>query len=251
MHLSRKLESAAARPTKIRQAVILAGGMGTRLRPLTNNTPKPMAPVNGKPFIDYHLRSLKENGIEEVVFLLGYLPERIIEYIGDGSRFGLAATYSVGTVEENNGSRVRNARHLFDDVFLLVYGDVYWPLDLKRHAAFYDEMKLPVMMTIYENAKGDGEYAKGNVGVEDRIVTHYEAIKEDPLFPGIDIGYSIIDSSLLDAVPEDDFEFQGGFLRPLIKKRMVSGFETDEPYCTITDVNHLKKAEVFLRKLGS
>ena len=79
----------------IKQAVILAGGIGTRLRPLTDNLPKPMVPINRKPFLEYLLELLKENGIKEVVLLLGYLPDKIREYFGNGSDFGIKIKYSV------------------------------------------------------------------------------------------------------------------------------------------------------------
>ena len=74
---------------EIRQAVMLAGGMGVRLRPYTLDTPKPMVKVNGRPFVEYLIEFLKSNGIEELVLLLGYLPEKVVEHVGDGSKFGL------------------------------------------------------------------------------------------------------------------------------------------------------------------
>jgi len=72
----------------IKQAVILAGGMGVRLRPLTENTPKPMIKVNGRPFIKYLIELLKENDITDIVILLGYLADSVVEYFGDGSMLG-------------------------------------------------------------------------------------------------------------------------------------------------------------------
>lgn len=82
--------------TGIRQAVILAGGEGIRLRPLTDGVPKPMVLVNNRPFLEYLVDMLKENGIDEVVLLLGYLPEKITQHFGDGSNFGIGIEYSIG-----------------------------------------------------------------------------------------------------------------------------------------------------------
>ena len=82
------------------QAIILAGGRGERLRPFTDNLPKPMVPVNGKPFLEYVVELLRENGITEIVMLLGYLPEKITEYFGDGKKFGVSIKYSIGSVDD-------------------------------------------------------------------------------------------------------------------------------------------------------
>lgn len=232
---------------KIKQAVILAGGQGTRLRPLTLTIPKPMVPVHGKPFVEYYLEQFRKEGIEEVVLLLGYLSQKFTEYLGDGSRYGLKFIYSIGTVEENNGTRVRNALPLLDERFLLVYGDMYYPLDLKEHLAFYEKTGRPVMMTVYDNKNNDGEYLGGNVEVKDGLVTYYDQFMDDLFLKGLDIGYSIIDRSLVAQVREEDFEFQGGFLRPLIAQGKVSGLVTQKPYCTITSVEFLKKAETYFR----
>ena len=82
--------------SEIKQAVILAGGMGTRLKPITDTLPKPMIPMNGKPFLEHLVKMLKEEGITEIVLLLGYLPQKVQEYFGDGSNFGLKIKYLSG-----------------------------------------------------------------------------------------------------------------------------------------------------------
>ena len=82
----------AGRPT---QAVILAGGLGTRLRPLTNTRPKPMIEIHGKPFLAYQIEQLRDHGFERILLLLGYLPEVVREYCGDGHRWGIKVEYMV------------------------------------------------------------------------------------------------------------------------------------------------------------
>ena len=88
--------------TSIKQAVILAGGRGMRLRPITDTIPKPMILFHNRPFLEYLIEMLKENEIKEVVLLLGYLPEKIVDYFGDGSKFGLKIKYSIGIGLTNN-----------------------------------------------------------------------------------------------------------------------------------------------------
>ena len=105
----------------VNQAVILAGGLGTRLRPITDTIPKPMVPIHGKPFLEYLLELLKENGIKEVVLCLGYLPEKITEYFGDGSKFGIKITEASNAfIAINCGTIAIDQLHL---VFKIFYQD--------------------------------------------------------------------------------------------------------------------------------
>ncbi|MCK4416320.1 MAG: NTP transferase domain-containing protein, partial [Thermoplasmatales archaeon] len=125
----------------IKQAVILAGGLGTRLRPITDKIPKPMIEFHNKPFLEYILEMLKNNGIEEVVLLLGYLPDPIVEYFGDGTKFGIKIKYSIGTIEDKTGTRIRNAEELLDDHFMLMYCDNYLPFNLQQYVDFHNKQK--------------------------------------------------------------------------------------------------------------
>ena len=106
--------SPSHRPT---QAVILAGGRGTRLAPLTDTCPKPMIQFHGKPFLEYLIEMLKEQGFRRILLLLGYLPEVIQEYFGDGSRWGVSIEYSISPVEDDTGLRVKLAQPKIEPVF--------------------------------------------------------------------------------------------------------------------------------------
>ena len=124
-----------------RQAVILCGGLGERLRPLTDLAPKPMVLVNGVPFLKYLLEQLKDNGIKEVILLTGYRGEQIREYFKDGSQLGLWIRYSHGPVEWETGRRLFEAKDLLDEHFLLLYSDNFLSFNLKKAVKFYDEQK--------------------------------------------------------------------------------------------------------------
>src|SRR5690242_2984230 len=146
----------------IRQAVILAGGQGTRLRPLTLTTPKPLIKINGKPFAHYLVELLKKNGITEIVFLTGYFGDQIEKYFGDGEKFGLKISYSFSPTKFDTGARIREARNLFDETFLLLYCDNYWPLNLKELTKFYKKVGTQALVTVYDNLDG---YTKNNMRV--------------------------------------------------------------------------------------
>jgi NDP-sugar pyrophosphorylase family protein len=232
----------------IRQAVILAGGEGVRLRPLTYSVPKPMVPVNNRPFLEYLVDMLKDNGITEVVLLLGYLPEVIIRHFGDGSDFGLNIKYSIGKVSDKTGTRIRNAGPLFDDVFLLMYGDNLWPLDLNKLFAFYSRQKTLASTTIYTNKDGRGEYGReNNACVNDRgFVLKYDKSRRDKDLNGVDIGFFILNKKVLELIPAGDCSFEEEVLPVLIKKKQLSGYQTDERYYYITSVESLEAMEAFL-----
>jgi len=112
------------------QAVVLVGGEGTRLRPLTLATPKPMVPVMNMPFLERTLRRLKEAGIEDVILPAGYLPEAITSYFGDGSRLGLRVRYVVEDVPLGTAGALKNVEQYIDGPFFVLNGDVLTSLDL-------------------------------------------------------------------------------------------------------------------------
>jgi len=233
----------------LRQAIILAGGEGIRLRPLTYQVPKPMVLVNNRPFVEYLIEMLRENGISKVVLLLGYLPEKITQYFGDGQDFGINIRYSIGKVSDKTGTRIKNAEHLLDDVFLLMYCDNYWPLDLKRLFEFYTEHKTLALVTAYTNKDGTGEYgAENNIYVgDDGYVLRYDKSRKDKSLNGVDIGFFIISKKVLGLMPNRDFSFEEEILPLLVDRRQLSGYRTDHRYYYISTPESLKLTEKFLQ----
>lgn len=234
---------------KIRQAVIFAGGLGMRLRPLTLTAPKPMAPVGGRPFLEHLIELLRGNGITDVVLLLGYLPEKITEHFGDGKKFGVRICYSVTPVEDETGTRLKKAEALLDDRFLLMYSDNYWPIVLDEMAAFHDAAGTIGMMTVYNNRDAGGEYGpKNNVKVEkDGIVSYYGPASDDPAQANaVDMGFFIMPKSVVRTLPDENVSFQSVVLPRLIKERGLAAYRTDHPYYPITSPAHLPLVEKFL-----
>ncbi|MBI5077317.1 HAD-IIIA family hydrolase [Candidatus Falkowbacteria bacterium] len=232
----------------VKQAVILAGGLGARLRPLTETIPKPMIPINGRPFLEYLIELLKKNGIEEVVILSGYLAEKITEYFGDGSKFGLLIKYSIGTVEDETGARIHNAADMLHDEFLVMYGDNYWPMNLPKMLNFYRSKNVLAMTTVYNNKDGAGEYGFENniaVGADGRVI-FYDQTRQDERLNGTEIGFFILNKKVLEMMPADNFSFQTVIFPKLIEQNQLIGYRTDHPYYPITNIEYLKRAESFL-----
>lgn len=229
----------------IRQAVILAGGRGERLRPLTDTIPKPMVAIHGRPFLEYLVELLKENGIEEVVLLLGYLPEKIREHFSDGLQFGVKIRYSVGALYDKTGTRLRNAGDILDERFLLLYCDNYWPLNAEKLLAFHGAKPALATVTVYVNKDG---FTRNNVYVdEEGYVTRYDPERKDMNLNGVDIGFFVIDKRVLELMPGHNFSFEKEILPVLISSHSLRGYRTDHRYCSIGRRERFSETERFLQ----
>lgn len=146
------------------QAILLCGGMGTRLRSVVSDRPKPMADICGKPFLQYLLEMLRDKGITEVIFALGYMGEMIEEYFQDGSAFGLKIAYSYEEEPLGTGGAIRNAlpKILEEDV-LVLNADTYFPMDYQGLYHFHQE--------------NDGDFSLATRAVPD--ISRYGAVRRD------------------------------------------------------------------------
>src|ERR1043166_4610284 len=127
------------------QAVILAGGRGERMRPLKDILPEPMIEIHGKPFLEHQILMLRDQGFRRILLLLGYLPDVVRDYFGDGSRWGVRIDYSVTAVEDNPGRRLKLAEPKLEPCFLLLYCDNYWPMQMDRMWRRFVETNAPMM----------------------------------------------------------------------------------------------------------
>ncbi|HRW37245.1 MAG: NTP transferase domain-containing protein [Acidimicrobiales bacterium] len=121
------------------KAVIMAGGEGTRLRPLTSNCPKPMLPLANRPMMEHIVGLLKEHGIDEIVVTVAFLANQIRTYFGDGSEFGVKMVYATEDQPLGTAGSVRNAMDVLDERFLVISGDVLTDIDLGKILAFHEE----------------------------------------------------------------------------------------------------------------
>jgi histidinol-phosphate phosphatase family protein len=229
----------------VTQAVILAGGRGTRLRPLTDTVPKPMILMNGKPFLEYLVELLKENGICEIVLLLGYLPEKIIDHFKDGSRFGVKITYSISDVSDDTGTRIKKAENLLHDHFLLMYCDNYLPFNLKKLVEFYEKQKTLASVTVYANKDG---ITKNNTFVDESgLVLTYDRTRQQKNLNGVDVGFFVLNKKITEWMPKENFSFQDTIIPKLIKQHQLSGFFINNRYYSIGSLERLPLTEQFLQ----
>jgi NDP-sugar pyrophosphorylase family protein len=156
------------------QCVILAGGLATRMRPLTDRIPKSLIPVEGRPFIDHQLAHLAAHGVTKVVLSVGYRGDELRAHVGDGARYGL----EIRAVDEGSALRgTAGALRLaldegaLDDAFLVTYGDSFLPIDFAAVFAAFRRAGRPALMTVFHN---EGRWDTSNVIFEGGIVTLYD-----------------------------------------------------------------------------
>ena len=224
------------------QAVIFAGGRGERLRPMTDTIPKPMAPVNGRPFVDYLLWMLHDAGIRRIVFLLGYKAEAVIDHCRNQRISGLEIDYSIGKEEDQTGRRLINAYENLERNFLLLYGDNYWPVPLNLMKANYIKLGLPVTTTVFNNKNGTGEYGFENNVIVNELgkVKAYDKSRQAVGLNGIDIGFFLVDKAVIDPHELGNISFEEKILTRLAIQGKLGAFITDEQYYYITTLESLK-----------
>lgn len=226
------------------QAVILAGGLGTRLRPLTETEPKPMIRFFDKPFLQYLIEILKNNGITRILLLVGYRHETIEEYFGDGSRFGVFITYSYDPPQTDTGTRIARALDFIDRHFLLLYGDNLWPLRIDELIDSYNRVGLPALVTVYRNSE---LATKNNVYVNEKsIVEIYDRARENTRVNGVDIGFFLLDKRVFTPCPKDNFSFEDVILSRLVGQKMLAAFVTDHKYYGLSNLKRTAMIESYL-----
>jgi histidinol-phosphate phosphatase family protein len=229
-----------------RQAVILAGGRGTRLGGLTDDRPKPMVLLNGRPFLEYLVRMLREQGFEEVWLLLGYLPDVVKDYFGAGERSGIRIEYSVTAAEDLTTTRLQAVRSHLHEHFLLMYCDNYWPMQLEAMWQRYVGSGAPAMVTVYSNKDG---YSSDNVRVgSDGFVEVFDRTRSAPDLKGTEIGYALLRSDLIDRLPVCDQLIEEALYPLLIREHKLFANVTDHRYYSIGSLERLPTTEIFLAR---
>ncbi len=228
----------------IKQAVILCGGLGMRLRPFTENFPKPMVEVNGKPFLYYLLNQLSEQGIDEFLLLTGYLGEKVVEYFGDGSRFGFSIAYSHGPVEWDTGRRIWEAREYLDPQFLLLYSDNFAQFNLRKLLQKHKDLFVPITLLVAKKENGNIKITKNGK------IQAYDRARKQNGFNYVEIGYMAINrEEILNIFPTitnfPDFNFSLVLekLAPINKIGCVSVYDD---YYSISDPKRLSLMSKYL-----
>lgn len=232
----------------IKQAVILAGGRGQRLKPLTDNIPKPMAPINGKPFLDYLINSFIKVGIKKILILVGYKSEIIIDYYKNIKIIDIEFSFCDENCE--TGKRISEAYDKLDKNFLLAYGDNYWDVELEPMIKLFSSKKVYLTTTVFSNESGTSEYGyENNVQVLDtKRVKKYDKERKAKSLNGVDIGYFLVDKNLISPKLGVRVSFENNILPNVIKKNGLYAYCTENQYYYITNMESLSNFERYIKK---
>ena len=229
-----------------KQVVILAGGRGTRLRPLTDTVPKPMIMFHGKPFLEYIIEQLKNQGFERVLLLLGYLPHVVTDYFGNGKTMGIDIDYSITDIENETGRRIKLSADKLDACFLLMYCDNYWPMQMDLMWDHFLSSKALAQITVYSNKD---VYTKNNLLIDAQgMVKCYDKSRILKGLQGVDIGYSIISKKALEVLPDENSNFEEEVYPALTRKNKLSAYVTDHRYYSVGSHDRLPITELFLKR---
>ncbi len=244
---------------QITQAVILAAGLGTRLRPLTDMCPKPMLPINGTPLLEHLVVLLRAQGITDFIFNLHYFPEQIRNYFVDGSRFGVAVKYSDETEELlDTAGALKKMEPLLNDNFLFMYGDQLHAFDFAPAIAAHTTNGATATV-ILKSSKIPTDPSTADILEFDpfsrRVVRCYprphavRALSETLMKSG---GLYVLSKKILDTVPAGvPVRFDRDVIPRLVTSgETVLGFPTEEPLLDIGTVEKYRYAEEWHKKRG-
>lgn len=224
--------------------LILAGGMATRLYPVTLTIPKSLIDIHGKPFIEHQLDLIKQNGINNVVLCLGNLSKPIEDLLRDKYSNSVSIKYSYdGEILLGTGGAVMNAFNLLTDPFMVMYGDSYLDIDYIEILNYFNNFDKLGLMTVLRN---NGNWDKSNVVFRNGKIIKYDK-KDNPEFDCIDYGFSILrKDAFKDFLHIKNFDLKDVF-KNLIQKNQLLGFEVYKRFYEIGSFEGIEDLKSYLK----
>ena len=225
--------------------MILAGGLATRLYPITEKIPKSMIAVNGAPFIHWQMKLLKEAGFDKFILCVSHKSREIKNYLKDGSKFGVEIIYSEdGEKLLGTGGAILKATRFVDDKFAVLYGDSYLPIDYKLAERYFLEINKPAMMTIFKN---DNIFDQSNVLYVNHSIVEYKKKFNDD-YKHIDYGLSFFTKSVFQKYPtESNFDL-AEVCENLAENAGLAGYEVFERFYEIGSLQGIEDLETHLKE---
>jgi NDP-sugar pyrophosphorylase family protein len=225
---------------------ILAGGLATRLRPVTETIPKALVEVAGEPFLGRQLRLLRERGVERVVLCVGYRGEQVREYAGSGERFGLAVDYAFdGPTLLGTAGAIRRALALLPERFLVLYGDSYLPCDYGAVMRAFETSGADGLMTVYRN---QGQWDSSNVEYAGGRILAYDKANRTERMRHIDYGLGAFGRDVFAALPDNRPSDLAALYQDLLRRGRLAAFEAPERFYEIGSFAGIRDLEEYLAR---
>ena len=226
--------------------IILAGGIATRLHPLTQKLPKALVNVGGQPFIAHQLRLLYSSGIRHVIISAWYRGGMIREFVGNGDRFGMKVEYVFdGDVPLGTGGAIRHALNLLHGPFFVLYGDSYLPCEYGAINSFFAAADKPGLMTVYRN---QNEWDSSNVEMAEGRILSYDKEKRTPRMEYIDYGLGVFRPEAFAFLPEGQSADLAQIYRKLVTDHNLLAYEVKQRFYEIGSKEGLRELDDLLTR---
>lgn len=224
---------------------IIAGGLATRLHPLTLDTPKALIPIHGQPFIKWQLELLARRGVQYVVLCLGFHASKIVDFVGDGRKFGLRVNYSIEKTPLGTAGALKKAEKLLGENFGILYGDSYLPLNYLLVFEKFKFLKKSVLMAVYRN---NDRYDSSNVLLKQSGSVTYSKNTKLSIMRHIDSGFSVLNIKALESIKIGDYSDLSDIFETLSKDGQVNGFEIKNRFFEVGSLGGINDLEAYLRR---
>ena len=227
------------------KAVILAGGLGTRLHPYTKSLPKPMLPLGKKPILEHEIEWIKKNGINEIVICVSYLRKKIEDYFGDCKKFGVKIEYAISNEPLATAGQLKTAEKLIDETFVCLYGDSIYNFSLRNMIKHHKKTKSDVTMSLYDY-KFNLKYGVIDTKNNGKVISW----SEKPEYSAkINIGCYVMEPEVLRLIPKNKpYGMDSVIRKTLAKKKKVRSVISKKGFIDIGDKETYEKTNEEYRK---
>ncbi len=225
---------------------LLAGGLATRLRPITAKIPKLLVEVAGEPFFSHQLKLLKAAGLTRIVLCVGYLGEQIVDLYKDGSAYGVDIKYSFdGTKLLGTAGALIQAMPLLGDSFYVLYGDSYLPIDYRKIGDHFLASGKKGLMTVFENK---GLYDSSNVWFQNGEIKVYDKKVKLPEMKHIDYGLGLFKASAFESYSKTEVVDLAEVQKSLVSQKELCGYEMKDRFYEIGSPEGLAELNTLLMR---
>ncbi|MGD0036171.1 MAG: nucleotidyltransferase family protein [Bacteroidota bacterium] len=229
---------------KVNTIAVLAGGLATRLYPITLSIPKSMIPIAGEPFIHHQMKLLKRKGIENVILCVGNFSEQIMEFIKDGKKYGLRILYSEdGDRLLGTAGAIKKALPLMEDPFFITYGDSYLDVDYQSVGNYFLNNNTAALITVIKN---ENRWDRSNIIFKNGKILRYDKTKFSLEMQYIDYGLGIFHKEAFKNIADNTPYDLADLYQELLSRNQLAAFEINNRFYEIGSVSGIKELEANL-----